>query len=131
MCAALPSQFPKYAIRRRRRDVNFEFEAAVARFHADLIVAATGSPATLSDIHLRRCAVAVYRNALDFAAGHPLDPRWGILERIVDEFISRIGSASRTPDAEAALERLTLLRDASCAADIEEHAWWPSATVHR
>lgn len=91
--------------------MTLEFEAAVARFDADLIIAATGSPAALRTNRLRRRALAVYRNALDFAAGRPHDPRWGILSLIVDEFIARVGNESRTPDAEAALERLKLLRE--------------------
>ena len=88
-----------------------EFEAAVARFDDDLVVAATGSPAVLNTNRLRRRAVTVYRNALDFAAGSPHDPRWRILALIVDEFITSVGSGLHTPHAKAALERLTLLRD--------------------
>ena len=87
-----------------------EFEAAVTRFDGDLIVAASASRAALEVNYLRRRAVTAYRNALNVAAGHPFDPRWRLLTLIVDAFIIRVGCGPHTPDAEAALERLALLR---------------------
>jgi len=48
---------------------------------------------------------------LSLAAGRPLDPRWGVLARIVDEFITSLGSGACGAHVEAALERLTLLLD--------------------
>jgi hypothetical protein len=88
-----------------------EFEAAVTRFDGDLIVAASASHAALDVNYLRRRAVTAYRNALNVAAGHPFDPRWRLLTLIVDAFIIRVGCGPHTPDAEAALERLALLRN--------------------
>jgi hypothetical protein len=87
-----------------------EFDAAVARFDADLIIAANGSSAAVGARRLRRRAVTVYRNALDFAAGHPFDPRWFLLALIVDAFVARVGNGPHTPEVVAALKRLTLLR---------------------
>lgn len=87
-----------------------EFDAAVARFDADLIIAASGVSAALGTNRLRRRAVAVYRNALHSAAGHPFDSRWLLLALIVDAFVARVGNGPHTPDVEAALKRLTLLR---------------------
>jgi len=91
--------------------VTLEYDAAVARFDADLMIAASCSPAALGTNRVRYRAATAYRSALSFAAGRPFDPRWGVLVLIVDEFITRVGSGPRTPHAEAALERLTLLRD--------------------
>lgn len=87
-----------------------EYDAAVARFDADLVIAAGAAQAAHGTHTLRRRAVSVYRNALATAAGHPYDPRWQILELMVDAFVQRIRSVPRTPDAAAALERLQRLQ---------------------
>ncbi len=87
-----------------------EYDAAAARFDADLVIAAGAAQAALGTQRLRRRAVRVYRNALSTAAGRPHDPRWRILELMVDAFVERIRAAPRSADAAAALERLELLR---------------------
>ena len=87
-----------------------EYDAAVARFDADLVIAAGAERAALGTHRLRQRAVSVYRNALNTAAGRPYDPRWRTLELVVDAFVERIRTAPRSPEAAAAFERLHRLR---------------------
>lgn len=87
-----------------------EYDAAAARFDADLVIAA-GAAAALGTQRLRKRAVSVYRNALNFAAGRPGDPRWHILELAVDAFLVRVANAPRSPESAAALARLERLRN--------------------
>jgi hypothetical protein len=90
--------------------MNAEYDAAAARFEADLVIAAGAARAAMGTQRLRRRAVRLYRNALSEAAGCPNDLRWRILERVVDAFVERIRDVPLSPDAATARERLELLR---------------------
>jgi hypothetical protein len=87
-----------------------EYDAAAARFEADLVIAAGTALRAVGTHRLRRRVVSVYRNALNTAAGRPHDPRWQIFELMVDAFVERISTAPRTPEGAAALERLHRLQ---------------------
>jgi hypothetical protein len=89
---------------------NAEYDAAAARFEADLVLAAGAARAANGTHALRRRAVTIYRNALSEAAGRPHDRRWRLLERVVDAFVERIRDVPPSPAAAVARERLELLR---------------------
>ena len=89
--------------------MTLEYDAAAARFDADLIIAAGTAPAAGTH-RLRKRAVGVYRNALTCAAGRPGDPRWRILELVVGAFLCRVADAPHSPESAAALARLERLR---------------------
>jgi hypothetical protein len=90
--------------------IHAEYEAAVERFEADLELAAGAARAAMGTHRLRRRAARIYRNALTEAAGRPHDPRWNILEIVVDAFVERIRDVPLSPDAAIARKRLELLR---------------------
>jgi len=92
--------------------MNAEYDAAVARFEADLVLAA-GAARAMGTHRLRRRAARIYRNALREAAGRPHDPRWSILELVVDAFVERIRDVPLSPGAAIARQRLELLRAGS------------------
>jgi hypothetical protein len=93
--------------------MNAEYDAAAARFEADLVIAAGAARAATGIHRLRRHAVSIYRDALSEAAGRPHDLRWHILERVIDAFVERIRDVPVSPDAATARERLELLRAGS------------------
>lgn len=91
--------------------LNEEYSAAVARFDADLAIAATGfigNGRTLQS--LRRQVLDAYRSALAAASGIPSDPHWHVLAIGVGTFIAYVSVGARSPHAAAALARLWLLR---------------------
>jgi hypothetical protein len=90
--------------------MNAEYDAAAARFEADLVLAARAARVAIGTQRLRRRAVRIYRSALSEAAGRPHDLRWRILERVVDAFVERIRDVPLSPDAAIARQRLELLR---------------------
>jgi hypothetical protein len=89
--------------------ITAEYDAATARFDADLCLVA-GTVSGAGTQRLRRRAVRIYRNALDAAAGRPDDLRWHVLDLVVDAFVERVRNVPRSREAGAAFARLERLR---------------------